>query len=69
VAVGRPGGCLYPALSDFMGLDLSSQDLAQLTSEYALAIPQPVSESYIYNLPVLVYFICVTRWLITVEDL
>jgi hypothetical protein len=37
------GGLLYPVLSDFMGLDLSPQALAELAPEYAVAIPQPVS--------------------------
>ncbi|PNF18537.1 Syntenin-1 [Cryptotermes secundus] len=40
VLVGKRGGSLYPALSDFMGLDLSPQALAELAPEYALAIPQ-----------------------------
>jgi hypothetical protein len=46
VLVGRRGGSLYPALSDFMGLDLSPQALAELAPEFALAIPQSVSGCY-----------------------
>jgi hypothetical protein len=44
VPVGRHGSSLYPALSDFMGLDLSPQALAELAPAYALAVPQSVSE-------------------------
>jgi hypothetical protein len=36
-------GSLYPALSNYMGLDLSPQALAELVPEYAVAIPQSVS--------------------------
>lgn len=43
VAVGGHGGSLYPVLSDFMGLDLSPQALAELAPDYAVAIPQAVS--------------------------
>lgn len=43
---GKRGGSLYPALSDFMGLDLSPQALAELAPEYALAVPQSVSGCY-----------------------
>lgn len=41
--VGRYRGSLYPELSDYMGLDISPQALAELAPKYAVAIPQPVS--------------------------
>lgn len=37
------GGSLYPALSDFMGLDLSPQAIAELAPEFAVAVPQPAA--------------------------
>lgn len=40
---GSHRSSLYPGLSDFMGLDLSQQDLAELASQYAVSIPQPTA--------------------------
>jgi len=42
-SAGSQRNSIYPGLSDFMGLDISPQALAELTSQYAVAIPQPVS--------------------------
>ncbi|KAJ9599979.1 hypothetical protein L9F63_009721 [Diploptera punctata] len=39
----RAGAPLYPALSDFMGLDLSPEALAELAPQYAVAVPQPTT--------------------------
>lgn len=38
---GSQKSSIYPGLNDFMGLDLSPEVLAELTSQYAVAIPQP----------------------------
>jgi hypothetical protein len=57
--VGKRGGSLYPALTDFMGLDLSLQALAELAPEYALAIPQSVSTCYSVSVCIYVKFLCV----------
>ena len=43
VPAGNLGSSLYPVLSDFMGLDLSPQALAELAPEYAVSVSQPVS--------------------------
>lgn len=40
-SAGSQRSSIYPGLNDFMGLDLSPQALAELTSQYAVAIPQP----------------------------
>ena len=47
--VPQAGSTLYPALSDFMGLDLSPQALAELAPKYAVAVPQPVSNPCVYG--------------------
>lgn len=40
---GSHRSSLYPGLSDFMGLDLSPHAVAELTSQYAVAVPQPAA--------------------------
>jgi len=42
-SAGSQRSSIYPGLSDFMGLDISPQALAELTSQYAVAIPQPTA--------------------------
>jgi len=42
-SAGSQRNSIYPGLSDFMGLDISPQALAELTSQYAVAIPQPTA--------------------------
>ncbi|GFG39595.1 hypothetical protein Cfor_03365 [Coptotermes formosanus] len=40
---GSRSSSLYPALSDYMGLDLSPRALAELAPQYAVSIPQPTA--------------------------
>ena len=47
---GSQKSSIYPGLNDFMGLDLSPEVLAELTSQYAVAIPQPVSVCHVISL-------------------
>ena len=49
-SAGSHKSSIYPGLSDFMGLDLSPQAIAEITSQYAVAIPQPVSVCHVINL-------------------
>jgi hypothetical protein len=49
-SAGSQRSSIYPGLSDFMGLDISPQTLAELTSQYAVAIPQPVSVCHVISL-------------------
>jgi hypothetical protein len=49
-SAGSQRSSIYPGLSDFMGLDISPQALAELSSQYAVAIPQPVSVCHVDSL-------------------
>lgn len=42
-SAGSHKSSIYPGLSDFMGLDISPEVVAELTSQYAVAIPQPMA--------------------------
>jgi len=42
-SAGSHKSSIYPGLNDFMGLDLSAEAVAELTSQHAVAIPQPMS--------------------------
>jgi len=42
-SAGSNRSSIYPGLSDFMGLDISPAVVAGLTSQYAVAVPQPTA--------------------------
>ena len=49
-------------LNDFMGLDLSPHALAELTSQYAVAIPQPVSVCRVVGLSRIMFMCFSLLW-------
>ena len=59
---GSHRSSLYPGLNDFMGLDLSPHALAELTSQYAVAIPQPVSVCRVVGLSRIMFMCFSLLW-------
>jgi hypothetical protein len=61
-SAGSHRSSIYPGLSDFMGLDLSPQAVAELTSQYAVAIPQPVSVCHVISLSRIMFVCFLLSW-------
>jgi len=61
-SAGSHKSSIYPGLSDFMGLDVSPEVLAELTSQYAVAVPQPVSVCHVISLSGIMFVHFLLLW-------